>query len=411
MFSVVSGECDGDMSCVDAMDDISGTNLLGDLTFQATAGVTYYIMFDDRWLDTGFDFEVTVTPATCFYPTGFAFVDDSVTFTTASISWDEPATTPVGYQFEYGLAGFEAGSGTTLNPTTTQADMTNLVSGTDYEFYVRTNCGDGDYSDWNGPISFTTPFENANLNYAYGFETNNLNGWTSTTVSGSPWGVESAATLQGFVPQEGDNSILAGAFGEVSNSWLFSRGINVQANQVVNITYYVRKFTGAGAGGVNNIGLTIGTEPSVAGQTTVLTAPTVVTNTEWTQRTATYTATQAGVYYIAFNYTAAAQAQANFGWAALDNVTITSPTASADQFSAAAFSVSPNPANGIVTIANANALVNAVSVTDMNGRVVKTASFDGATQAQVNVSDLANGVYMMTISSDKGSVTKKIVKN
>jgi len=79
--------------------------------------------------------------------------------------------------------------------------------------------------------------------------------------------------------------------------------------------------------------------------------------------------------------------------------------------SVADFSVSPNPANNVVTIANANALVNAVSVTDMNGRVVKTASFDGATQAQVNVSDLANGVYMMTISSDKGSVTKKIVKN
>jgi len=76
------------------------------------------------------------------------------------------------------------------------------------------------------------------------------------------------------------------------------------------------------------------------------------------------------------------------------------------------FSVSPNPANNLVTIANAdNMLVNAVSVTDMNGRVVKTAAFDGVAQAQVNVSDLANGVYMMTISSDKGSVTKKIVKN
>jgi len=80
--------------------------------------------------------------------------------------------------------------------------------------------------------------------------------------------------------------------------------------------------------------------------------------------------------------------------------------------SVASFSVSPNPANTVVTIANGNnALVNAVSVSDMNGRVVKTAAFDGVAQAQVNVSDLANGVYMMTISSDKGSVTKKIVKN
>ncbi|MES2487172.1 MAG: T9SS type A sorting domain-containing protein [Bacteroidota bacterium] len=79
---------------------------------------------------------------------------------------------------------------------------------------------------------------------------------------------------------------------------------------------------------------------------------------------------------------------------------------------ASQFSVSPNPANNLVTIANGdNILVNKVSVTDINGRVVKTVAFDGVAQAQVNVADLANGVYMMTISSDKGAVTKKIVKN
>jgi hypothetical protein len=96
----------------------------------------------------------------------------------------------------------------------------------------------------------------------------------------------------------------------------------------------------------------------------------------------------------------------------LDSVVVTEGVAGIDSVLANKFSVSPNPANNVVTIANAdNVLVNAVSVTDMNGRVVKTAAFDGVAQATVNVSDLANGVYMMTISSDKGSVTKKIVKN
>ncbi|MES2487173.1 MAG: T9SS type A sorting domain-containing protein [Bacteroidota bacterium] len=96
----------------------------------------------------------------------------------------------------------------------------------------------------------------------------------------------------------------------------------------------------------------------------------------------------------------------------LDDIVVTEGVMGVNPTLANKFSVSPNPANNLVTIANAdNMLVNAVSVTDMNGRVVKTASFDGVAQAQVNVSDLANGVYMMTISSDKGSVTKKIVKN
>ncbi|KGO91247.1 T9SS type A sorting domain-containing protein [Flavobacterium subsaxonicum] len=75
-------------------------------------------------------------------------------------------------------------------------------------------------------------------------------------------------------------------------------------------------------------------------------------------------------------------------------------------------SVYPNPAKDVVTISNnENALINNVEVTDINGRVVKTANYSGVTNAQVNIADLANGVYMMTIASDKGTSTQKIVKN
>ncbi|KOS04994.1 hypothetical protein AM493_02270 [Flavobacterium akiainvivens] len=96
----------------------------------------------------------------------------------------------------------------------------------------------------------------------------------------------------------------------------------------------------------------------------------------------------------------------------LDDVSVTTGTMSAGSVIASQFSVSPNPANNIVTVANANnALVTGVSVADVNGRVVKNVSFASVSEAQINVSDLSNGVYMMTISSDKGAVTKKIVKN
>lgn len=76
------------------------------------------------------------------------------------------------------------------------------------------------------------------------------------------------------------------------------------------------------------------------------------------------------------------------------------------------FSVSPNPANDIVNITNSdNVFVNAISITDLNGRVVKQNSFSNTSNVQVNISDLSSGVYMMNITSDKGSVTKKIIKN
>ena len=88
----------------------------------------------------------------------------------------------------------------------------------------------------------------------------------------------------------------------------------------------------------------------------------------------------------------------------LDNATFDSETT--------IFSVSPNPANDFITVSNSeNIFVNAISITDLNGRVVKQNSFSNLSNVQVNISDLSSGVYMINISSDKGSVTKKIIKN
>ena len=76
------------------------------------------------------------------------------------------------------------------------------------------------------------------------------------------------------------------------------------------------------------------------------------------------------------------------------------------------FSVYPNPSNGLVNISNdLNSTLSSVSFADLNGRTVKTVALNGDSSAQVNISDLSAGVYMVTINSDQGSVTKKIVKN
>jgi len=96
----------------------------------------------------------------------------------------------------------------------------------------------------------------------------------------------------------------------------------------------------------------------------------------------------------------------------VDDITITAETAGIDKATAATFSVYPNPAITTINISNTdNALINSITVTDLNGRVVKTNEFTGVTNIQVNVSDLAAGVYMLNIASDKGVTNKKIVKN
>lgn len=83
----------------------------------------------------------------------------------------------------------------------------------------------------------------------------------------------------------------------------------------------------------------------------------------------------------------------------------------ADVITEANFSVYPNPANSVINISNTmNVVMNNVVLTDLNGRVVKSQKLD-TVDAQINVSDLATGIYMMNVNTDQGSITKKIIKN
>lgn len=73
-------------------------------------------------------------------------------------------------------------------------------------------------------------------------------------------------------------------------------------------------------------------------------------------------------------------------------------------------SVYPNP---VVDYANINLLdanINAITVTDINGRVVKQGNSNELMNAKIDLSDLTAGIYLMTIDTDKGVSTEKIIK-
>lgn len=77
----------------------------------------------------------------------------------------------------------------------------------------------------------------------------------------------------------------------------------------------------------------------------------------------------------------------------------------------AMFSVFPNPSKNNVNITSSNnASINAVEMYDINGRTVKSVKLDNVSDAQLNISDLAQGVYTLKISSENGSSVKKVIK-
>ena len=72
------------------------------------------------------------------------------------------------------------------------------------------------------------------------------------------------------------------------------------------------------------------------------------------------------------------------------------------------FVIYPNPTKDLLNISNPNNFdINNISVTDINGRVVKNQSGD---LTQINVSDLNAGVYFVTIEAAEGKTTKKFIK-
>ena len=60
------------------------------------------------------------------------------------------------WQLQYGQKGFEAGSGTTVELTSTAHTLTGLAADTEYDIYVRSLCSDDDMSRWHGPLTVTT---------------------------------------------------------------------------------------------------------------------------------------------------------------------------------------------------------------------------------------------------------------
>ncbi|MBI3134780.1 MAG: fibronectin type III domain-containing protein, partial [Bacteroidetes bacterium] len=145
---VYSGDC-GTLSCVGSSDDFCNTGFgsfyASQVTATVTAGVTYYIQWDNYWTGAGFTWSLSYTPSSS--ATGIA--TSAITSTGATSTWTDGTATD--WTIEYGLAGFVLGSGTSANVLTQSYNFTGLQPETSYEYYVQAGTG-----CFVGPYSFTT---------------------------------------------------------------------------------------------------------------------------------------------------------------------------------------------------------------------------------------------------------------
>ncbi len=74
-------------------------------------------------------------------------------------------------------------------------------------------------------------------------------------------------------------------------------------------------------------------------------------------------------------------------------------------------SIYPNPAKDVLNIkSSGSADINTVQVVDLNGRQVISKSFNNVIDAQINVNELSDGMYLINITSGETTITKKFLK-
>ena len=347
-------------------------------------------------------------PVSCARPTNLSSNLASATLNSAALSWN-----PVGganVDLEYGAYNYTVGTGTTLTSVTSPYTLSGLTNSTVYDYYVRTNCGSG-YSIWNGPYAFNTLFTPANVPYNTSFEQEQLPfvGWSTpnaTPVTGD-WSIGNYGA--GVLVQDGVSSVASiTPATTAADNWMFSRGMNLVGGSLVTITYYISNYQ-ATTTATGSYQLTVGNAQSVASQTQVLATETGLNVAAFTLKTFTFTPATSGVYYFGFRNNTPANATGTHALI-VDNFSV-SQVLSNDNFIESSFSIYPNPVKSTLNIQNElfNESFN-VTISDLNGRTIKNINSSN-NDLTIDMNDIQNGIYLVSVKTEKGSFVKKIVKN
>ena len=134
-------------------------------------------------LEASFMIVVPEAPS-CDLPSALTL--DAVTNTTATISWTAGGTETT---WEYVLEAYDSDSdeptGTSYSTTSNPLSVTGLTANTSYDFYVRADCGGGDFSNWT-KVSFSTDCDTADGALSHNFDTLDNN---NLVVDASCWSV------------------------------------------------------------------------------------------------------------------------------------------------------------------------------------------------------------------------------
>ncbi|WP_323786927.1 T9SS-dependent choice-of-anchor J family protein [Psychroserpens sp.] len=152
---------------------LAGTEYTEDLTGTTGTDVRFAIWASDGTVNDAEDYDFLVgqfvvrTPPAC--PDVSSIAVSNISATTADIDWTNGGSETdweVAIQAQGTGTPGGAGTATTSNPY----NAAGLTAQTDYEVYVRSDCGGGQLGAWIGPVNFSTACNTFSLPLVEGFE-------------------------------------------------------------------------------------------------------------------------------------------------------------------------------------------------------------------------------------------------
>lgn len=211
-----------------------------------------------------------------------------------------------------------------------------------------------------------------------------------------------SGTANGYEARSGSKYMVSiGAVSGDSNDWLISPRISLGSagNQV---SFYAKSLTTNYNGGERFEVYVSTTDTQVSSFTKISGTNYIIPPVTWTNYTYDLANFNNQQVYIAIRCVS----NDEFIFMVDDFSVTTTGTTSTQDFEKLGLSMYPNPVSNVLNIvaANGNDIQN-IMVTDINGRTVKQ-----ATTSQVNVSDLAQGTYLVKVTTTQGVATSKFIK-
>lgn len=256
----------------------------------------------------------------CFEPTNTT--GSAITYYGIDLSWAAPSVVPSnGYEYEIrtdtnpGVAGAAlTQSGSTAAGVTT-ASVVGLAPNTNYNVYVRSNCGAEGTSAWSVIYTFKTECDASAIPYIVTMPTSGLPECfkiENLNSDSNSWSTSAAQTgITGRVMSLSASSTLT------SNDWFYTRGVQLVANQVYRLTFKVKKGI---ASGVQKLKVSYGTNVVDSQMTNQIIDVNFTNTTDAQNVSIDFIPNVTGSFYLGFQgYAAASQGTLYVGEIALNN--------------------------------------------------------------------------------------------